>query len=220
MDDIGTAVEELRRTVEHLPAARLHLLTRGVMSARVPGVDLIVIKPAGAPIDRTVADSVVVTDLSGKVLDGVLAPSSGGDAHAVVYRELPAVRSIVNTRSTLTLAWAARGEPIPHLPTIANGFDGPILVGPYAQITGESVGRGIVDTLSRSPAVLMPGQGLFTVGPDAAEAVRAALLLEQTIRSVHIARQLGTAEPVDPHDLAWLNAPQADYPVGGRSERG
>lgn len=213
MVDVGVAIEELRRTADHLPTARLHLLTTGVMSARVPGADLIVIKPPGAPIDSTLAGSVVITDLSGKVLDGVLAPSAGGDAHAVIYRELPAVRSIVNTRSTLSLTWAARGEPIPHLPTMANGFDGPILVGPYAQTTGESVGRGIVDTLSRSPAVLMPGHGLFTVGPDAVDAVRAALLLEQTIRSVHIARELGTAEPVDSHDLAWLNPPQASHPV-------
>ncbi|TDW24338.1 class II aldolase/adducin family protein [Kribbella kalugense] len=206
MFDVGAAVEELRRTGEHLPAARLHLLTGGVISSRVPGADLIVIKPPGAPIDRTLADSVVVTDLSGKVLDGVFAPSSGGDAHAVVYRELPAVRSIVNTRSTLSLAWAARGEPIPHLPTVTDEFGGPIPVGPVVSSRGDVLGRGIVDTVrtTGARAVQMPGHGPFTIGQTASEAIRVALLLEQLTRKLHIARHLGTAEPLDPHDTDWL----------------
>ncbi|MER7245530.1 class II aldolase/adducin family protein [Kribbella sp. NPDC000426] len=195
MAGVGQAVEELRRS-----AADAFLFTTGVVSIR--RADRLVIKPSGVSVEGLSTDSVVLTDLSGEVLEGVLAPSDAGDAHACVYREMPGVGSVVNTRSTLSLAWAARGEQIPHVPTIADGFDGPIPVGPYV----SDRGRGIVDTLAAtsSPAVLMPGQGLFTTGPNPAETFRAAVVLEQLIRFVHIGRHLGTAEPVDPHELDRL----------------
>lgn len=206
MTGVRETVDELRHSVADLQESELFLFTTGVVSVRLPGADLMVLKPSGVSRDSLSVGSIVVTDLSGKVLDGVLAPSSGGDAHAYVYRELSEVQGVVNTRSTLSLARAARGEPIPHVPTIADEFGGPIPVGPFVSGWGDALGRGVVDTVraTGSPAVLMPGQGPFIVGPDAREALRVALLLEQLTRTLHIARHLGTAEPLDPHDLDWL----------------
>lgn len=195
MTDVGRAVEELRRSVAEPDD---HLFMAGVVSIRL--ADLMVLKPAGVSYDNLSADSIVITDLSGKVVYGVLPPSAGGDAHAYVYRSMPEVRGVVNTRSTLSLAAAARGEPIPHLRA-----EGQIPVGP---VRSEGIGRGIVDTLraSESAGVLMRGYGLFTVGPNAAEAFKAAASLEQVIRTLHIGRHLGTAEPLDPQDVEWLRA--------------
>jgi L-ribulose-5-phosphate 4-epimerase len=206
MAEVGSAVDELRRAAVDLTESDLSWFTTGIVSIRLAGADLIVLKPSGVSNDSLSADSIVITDLSGNVLDGVLAPSAGGEAHAYMYRNMSGVRGVVNSRSTLSLAVASKGEPIPHLPTIASGFGGQIPVGPVVSPSGEATGRGIVGTLrtSGSPAVLMRGQGLFTVGPNAGEAVRVAALLEQMIRAVHIARQLGTAEPLDPHDTEWL----------------
>ena len=49
-------------------------------------------------------------------------------------------------------------------------------VGPFAIIGDDSIGRGIVETLSghRSRAVLMQGHGPFTIGTSARDAVKAA----------------------------------------------
>lgn len=198
--EVDRAVDELRRAAADLTESDLSWFTTSIVSARV--ADLMVLKPSGVSDASLSPDSIVVTDLSGNVLDGVLAPSAGGDAHAYVYRNMSEVRGVVNSRSTLSIAAAGKGEAIPHLPTIAKAYGGQIPVGPVLPPTG----RGIVDTLrtSGSPAVLMRGQGLFTVGPNAPEAVRAAASLEPMIRAVHIARHLGTAEPLDPHDTEWL----------------
>ncbi|WP_328997792.1 class II aldolase/adducin family protein [Kribbella sp. NBC_00709] len=206
MAGVGETVDELRRSVADLQESELFLFTTAIVSVRLPGADLIVLKPSGISGKSLSVGSIVVTDLSGKVLDGVLAPSSGGDAHAYVYRELSAARCVVNTRSTLSLAWAARGEPIPHLPAVVEEFGGGVPVGPFVSSWGDALGRGVVDTVQAtgSPAVLMPSQGPFIVGPTASEAVRLALLLEQLTRRLHIARHLGTAEPLDPHDIDWL----------------
>ena len=81
---------------------------------------------------------------------------------------------------------------------MADEFGGPVPVGPFAIIGDDSIGRGIVETLSghRSPAVLMANHGPFTIGKDAKAAVKAAVLLEEVARAVHISRQLGEPKPI------------------------
>ena len=199
--DVRETVEALRREVcalhAHLPAYGLVVWTAGNVSARVPGQELLVIKPSGVAYDDLSPESMVVCDLDGRVVDGAHAPSSDTEAQAYVYRHLPHVGGVVHTHSPYAVAWAARAEPIPCVTTMcADEFGGDIPVGPFAVIGDDSIGRGIVDTLrgSRSPAVLMQNHGVFTIGPTAEAAVKAAVMCEDVARSVHLSRQLG--EPV------------------------
>lgn len=202
--DVTTTLHGLRTQVAalHAELTRYGLVawTAGNVSARVPGHDLMVIKPSGVSYDELSADTMVVTDLHGRLVEGERAPSSDTAAHAHVYRHLPEVGGVVHTHSTYATAWAARGEPIPCVLTmIADEFGGDIPVGPFALIGDESIGEGIVATLrsSRSKAVLMQNHGPFTVGKDARAAVKAAVLLEDVARTVHVARQLGVAVPIE-----------------------
>lgn len=204
-------IAELRRTVAdlHGELTRNELVswTAGNISARVPGHDLMVIKPSGVSYDALTAETMVVTDLDGVLVHGDLAPSSDTAAHAYVYRHLPEIGGVVHTHSTYATAWAARGEPIPCVLTmIADEFGGEIPVGPFALIGDDSIGRGIVETLrsSRSPAVLMRNHGPFTVGVDARAAVKAAVLVEDVARTVHIAHQLGSPLPLSDADVDRL----------------
>ena len=177
----------------------LVIWTAGNVSGRVPGTDLFVIKPSGVAYDELDADAMVVCDLDGNLVDGSRQPSSDTAAHAYVYRQLPEVGGVVHTHSTYATAWAARGEPIPCVLTmVADEFGGEVPVGPFALIGDDSIGRGIVETLrgSRSPAVLMQNHGPFTVGADARSAVKAAVMLEDVARTVHIARQIGEPLPI------------------------
>ncbi|RIQ25082.1 L-ribulose-5-phosphate 4-epimerase [Jiangella rhizosphaerae] len=206
-----TAFAELRRTVcdLHAELTRNHLVTwtSGNVSGRVPGEDLFVIKPSGVSYDDLTPESIVVCDLDGKLVDGELSPSSDTDAHAYVYRNMPEVGGVVHTHSTYATAWAARAEPIPCVLTaMADEFGGEIPVGPFALIGDDSIGRGIVATLSghRSPAVLMQNHGVFTIGKDARAAVKAAVMCEDVARTVHIARQLGEPVPIPAEDIDRL----------------
>jgi L-ribulose-5-phosphate 4-epimerase len=211
-DDVRTTVASLRRTVAelHRELTRYQLVvwTAGNVSARVPGHDLLVIKPSGVSYDELDADAMVVCDLEGTLVEGSRQPSSDTAAHAYVYRHLPHVGGVVHTHSTYACAWAARAEPIPCVLTmIADEFGGDIPVGPFAIIGDDSIGRGIVETLStsRSPAVLMQNHGPFTVGADARGAVKAAVMLEDVARTVHVARQLGDPLRIDPAHVDALH---------------
>ncbi|MDN5564210.1 MAG: L-ribulose-5-phosphate 4-epimerase [Luteococcus sp.] len=201
-------VAETRQRVSdlhaELPRNQLVVWTAGNVSERVPGAELFVIKPSGVSYDELAPESMVVCTLDGNKIDdgtpATLQPSSDTAAHAYVYREMPEVGGVVHTHSTYATAWAARGEEIPCVLTMmGDEFGGPIPVGPFAIIGDDSIGRGIVETLkgSRSRAVLMQNHGPFTIGKDARDAVKAAVMCEEVARTVHIARQLGTPIPID-----------------------
>ena len=209
--DLTATVARLRREVaelhDELTRNGLVVWTAGNVSARVPGHELMVIKPSGVSYDELGPGSMVVTDLHGVLVEGEHAPSSDTAAHAYVYRHRPDVGGVVHTHSTYATAWAARAEPIPCVLTmIADEFGGEIPVGPFALIGDDSIGRGIVETLrgSRSRAVLMAGHGPFTIGRDARDAVKAAVMLEDVARTVHISRQLGTPPELAPADVTSL----------------
>ena len=207
----SAVVAELRSRVAalHTELVRYGLVawTSGNVSGRVPGEKLFVIKPSGISYDDLTADSIVVCDLDGNLVDGDLSPSSDTAAHAYVYRARPDVGGVVHTHSTYASAWAARNEPIPCVLTaMADEFGGDIPVGPFALIGDDSIGRGIVETLrgSRSPAVLMHSHGPFTIGRTARDAVKAAVMVEDVARTVHISRQLGTTSPIDAANVTAL----------------
>jgi L-ribulose-5-phosphate 4-epimerase len=184
--------------------------TGGNVSGRVPGADLFVIKPSGVSYDDLAPENQIVCDLDGTPVDGwgnAHGPSSDTAAHAYVYRTMPEVGGVVHTHSTYATAWAARAEEIPCVITaMADEFGGPIPVGPFAIIGDDSIGRGIVATLSghRSRAVLMQNHGVFTIGKDAKDAVKAAVMTEDVARTVHIARQLGEPVPIPQADIDRL----------------
>jgi L-ribulose-5-phosphate 4-epimerase len=209
--DVRDVIAALRRTVcdLHAELVRYGLVawTAGNVSGRVSGTDRFVIKPSGIGYEELSPEAIVVCDLDGTLVDGDLAPSSDTAAHAYVYRHRPDVGGVVHTHSTYATAWAARGEPIPCVLTaMADEFGGEIPVGPFALIGDDSIGRGVVATLEkhRSPAVLMQNHGVFTVGPDARAAVKAAVMCEDVARTVHIARQLGEPLPIEAADVDRL----------------
>jgi L-ribulose-5-phosphate 4-epimerase len=190
-----------------LPRNSLVVWTAGNVSARVPGADLLVIKPSGVSYDELDADAMVVCDFDANLVEGTRNPSSDTAAHAYVYRHMPTVGGVVHTHSDYATAWAARREAIPCVLTmIADEFGGDIPVGPFALIGDDSIGRGIVETLSasRSRAVLMANHDPFTIGKDARDAVKAAVMVEDVARTVHLARAYGEPSRIDQADIDRL----------------
>lgn len=234
--EVEAAIAAVRADVARLHSELVRnglvVWTGGNVSGRVRvsedgSADLFVIKPSGVSYDDLAPENMILCDLDGNVVVGSegseRSPSSDTAAHAYVYRNMPEVGGVVHTHSTFAVAWAARGEEIPCVITaMADEFGGPVPVGPFAIIGDDSIGRGIVETLSghRSRAVLMQNHGPFTIGTDAKDAVKAAVMVEDVARTVHYAREAGPLIPI-PRDAidSLYNRYQNVYGQSGDTRR-
>ena len=124
-ESISATVDRLRREVcdLHAELTRYGLVvwTAGNVSARVPGAELMVIKPSGVSYDDLTPENMVLCDLSGVVVEGDLTPSSDTASHAYVYRHRPDVGGVVHTHSPYATAWAGRGEETTQPSTVEAG---------------------------------------------------------------------------------------------------
>jgi L-ribulose-5-phosphate 4-epimerase len=208
--------EELWRLHLELPKSGLVTWTSGNISARDPESGYVVIKPSGLRYEALRPEHMVVVDLAGKVVEGDLKPSSDTASHLYIYRHRPDVHGIVHTHSPYATAFAALGRPIPVVLTaIADEFGGPIPCGGFALIGGEEIGQVVVEAIGSSPAVLLKNHGVFTVGPTAEAALKAAVMVEDVARTVHLALQMGEPEVIPDEAVRRLRQRYAeDYGQG------
>lgn len=203
-------LEELREQVWrlHLELPRNGLVrwTGGNVSARDPETGYVVIKPSGVHYESLRPEHLVTVSLDGQHIEGDLKASSDTASHLYIYRHRPDVCGVVHTHSPYATAFAALGRPIPvYLTAIADEFGGPIPCGGFALIGGEEIGQVVVESIGDSPAVLLKNHGVFTVGPSAEAAVKAAVMVEDVARTVWIALQMGQPDEIPAEDVAKLH---------------
>lgn len=184
----------------------LVILTWGNASGYDPVTGLVAIKPSGVPYDALKARDIVLVDLSGKVVEGKMKPSSDTPTHLALYRAFPDLRGISHAHSVAATSFAQAGVEIPCLGTThADHFNGPIPVtrfltkkevaGEYEKNTGAVIIERFVDggiNPLETPAVLVAGHGPFTWGLSPVSAVRNALILETV---AHMAIQTRRLNP-------------------------
>jgi L-ribulose-5-phosphate 4-epimerase len=189
---------QLVRLHAELPRHHLVAWTSGNVSTRDPESGLIAIKPSGVRYEDLTAESMVVLDLDGAVVDGNHKPSSDTASHLYIYRHRPDVNGVVHTHSRYATAFAAVGRSIPvYLTAQADEFGGEIPCAGFAFIGDDSIGALVVDGIGRSPAILLKNHGVFTVGPSAEAAVKAAVMVEDIAATAWTALQIGTPDVLD-----------------------
>ena len=199
------ARKNLSKLHSQLKDSGLVVWTGGNISQRIEGGFLI--KPSGLEYDELTPESMVLCDLDGNAKVSNFLPSSDTASHAYVYRNMSEVNGLVHTHSNYAAAWAAAGKPIPCVLTaIADEFGGEIPLGPFAKIGDDSIGQGIVETLRghRSRAVLMKQHGVFAIGADAKEALKAAVMCEDAAKSAYLALSLGGGIQLEQSDIDSL----------------
>jgi L-ribulose-5-phosphate 4-epimerase len=192
---------------DELPRNNLVAWTSGNISARDPETGLIVIKPSGIKFPDLTPENMVIVDLDGNIVEGDLKASSDTASHCYVYHNMPQVNGIVHTHSRYATAFAVVGKEIPCITTaMADEFGGAIPCGDFALIGGEQVGEQVVRALkgSRSPACVLQSHGVFTTGPTAEKAVKAAIMTEDNAAIVWTAIQIGTPLTIAEEDITKL----------------
>jgi L-ribulose-5-phosphate 4-epimerase len=177
--------------------------TGGNVSGRDPQTGLVVIKPSGVLYDVLKAEDLVVVDLDGRVAEGSRQPSTDTASHLYVYRHRPDVFGVTHTHSNYATAFAAVGRPIPvYLTGIADEFGCEIPCGEYARIGGEQIGAEIVRAIGDSKAILMKQHGVFTIGISPEKALKTAVMVEDSAKTVWLALQIGQPQSLSQEEIA------------------
>lgn len=189
-------LEELK---EEVLRANLMLVTEGLVRltwGNVSGFDresgLFVIKPSGVGYDDLTADSMVVLDLEGEVVEGDLRPSSDTATHRILYREFPGIGGVTHTHSVHATMFSQAGVELPCQGTThADHFYGTVPV--VRELNEEEVaedyetntGHAIVECFrergidpAEMPACFQKFHAPFTWGKSATDSVRNSVALE------------------------------------------
>lgn len=210
----------LEKLKEDVFKANLDIVRQGLVImtfGNVSGFDrasgLMIIKPSGVSYNEMTASDMVVTDLSGSVIEGTLSPSTDTPTHLALYKAFPGIGGVVHTHSTYATAWAQAGRAIPCLGTThADYFYGPVPV--TRRLTAEetendyeyNTGLVIAEILEgrdplTMPAVLVNSHAPFTWGVTPAMAVHNAVILEEVARMAALSVSIAPAEEIDRHLL-------------------
>jgi L-ribulose-5-phosphate 4-epimerase len=198
--------EELVALHLELPKNNLVAWTGGNVSARDAESGLVVIKASGIRYEEMRPEHMVVVNSDGRIVEGEYKPSSDVHSHLYIYKHRPDVGGVVHTHSRYATAFAAVGKEIPCVLTaMGDEFGGPIPCGGFALIGDEAIGKVVVETLGKSPAVLLKNHRVFTVGKNASAAVKAAVMTEDVAATVWMALQIGTPDVIPQEDVEKLH---------------
>lgn len=173
---------------------------------------LVVIKPSGVPYEKLEINDLVVLNLEGRIVEGIMRPSSDTPTHLALYRAFPQIGGIVHTHSQWATSWAQAGRPIPALGTThADYYYGEI---PCTRpLTEEEIehayeletGNVIIETFEKEglnpvamPGVLLSGHAPFCWGKNANQAVHNAVVLEEVAKmALHTFQLNPQIQPID-----------------------
>jgi L-ribulose-5-phosphate 4-epimerase len=170
----------------------------------VSGIDrrrgLLAIKPSGVSYEDLQPADILVVDLSGKVVEGKLNPSSDTPTHLELYKAFPELGGISHAHSVYATAFAQAVTEIPCFGTThADQFNGPVPVTRFltrkevrADYEGNT-GKVIIERFAgmkplEMPAVLVAGHGPFSWGRTPDEAVQNNLVLENVAKMALLTR--------------------------------
>lgn len=187
---------------QEIPKRGLAIYTFGNVSAFDAARGVMAIKPSGVDYATLAVDDLVVLDLSGKVVEGKLRPSSDTPTHLVLYRSWKGLGGVVHTHSTYATGWAQARLPIPlygttHADHLAEDVPCTAIMSDAAVERDYEVetGNQILECFTsrnplHTPMVLVAGHGPFAWGETPEKAVYNAAVLEELARMAFVTRTL------------------------------
>ncbi|WP_114776666.1 L-ribulose-5-phosphate 4-epimerase [Vibrio cholerae] len=215
-----------------LPKYGLVTFTWGNVSEIDRERGVLAIKPSGVEYDAMCAEDMVIVDLTGKVVEGKLNPSSDTATHIELYRAFTDIGGVVHTHSRSATIWAQAGIDIPALGTThADYFYGDIpctrklshseIAGEYEKNTGlvivEEFRHRHIDPMA-VPSVIVAGHAPFSWGKNAEDAVHNAVVLEEISAMALATRSLNSGIKIQPElsDKHYLRKHGANAYYGQR----
>jgi L-fuculose-phosphate aldolase len=190
----------------------------GNVSARL-GHDRFAITPGATSKAEVTESLIVVIDGAGNVVEGTRKPPGETELHLAAYRARPDVEAVLHAHPPFATAFGAARIPLEPvcLPEAVVSL-GHVPLAPFAlpktPLAIEAVSRCAAD----ADAMLLPGNGVLTLGPDLSLAYLRMELVEHLAKILHAARALGGAIPLPADEHAkLLEQHRKTFPRGKRA---
>jgi L-fuculose-phosphate aldolase len=200
----------------------------GNISARV-GENEILTTPTGVSKGHMVPEMIIRMDLDGNLLSryGDYRPTSEVKMHLEAYRHRDDIGAVVHAHPPFCTSFAVAGIALDKmiLPEAILSL-GAVSIAPYGTPSTHEVPDSILPIIEKSDALLLANHGALTLGDDLMAAYFRLETLEHSARILHLALQLGNANPVPGEKVAALMELRERMKISGRvhipgfSERG
>jgi ribulose-5-phosphate 4-epimerase/fuculose-1-phosphate aldolase len=219
---LETEINALRRRLARahriLAAGKIWPLTKGHVSARIPGSDNVVIlgriNSEGRSLIDTDIDDIATVDLEGNWLEGRIEPVDERFLHLEIMKTRPDVNSIVHAHPPMAMAFGIANVNIlpvgnrgaifaPRVPIL--DFDRPIDTPERGQMCRDALGDGL--------ALVLKNNGVAVCGDTIENAMMATFALEETAQLHWTAAQLGRVDQISPGEVgsALTGARREEY---------
>jgi L-fuculose-phosphate aldolase len=177
----------------------------GNVSVRLNGGRLLITPTAVSK--RDVDDAMlIVVDMDGRVLEGRRKPFSELELHLAIYRARPEAEAVIHAHPPHATAFGLVGAELSPvvMPEIVVSLGAKIPTLPRV-MPKEKAGVEAVEKAAREvDAMLLAGNGAFTLGADLSQALLRMELVEHYAKILATARGLGTVSALSEADTGKL----------------
>ncbi len=156
------------------------------------GTDRILTTPTGAHKGFLTEEELVITDLSGNVIEGTGRPSSELAMHVAIYEADPACRAIIHTHAPYALALSLSNRPFDSSRLAETELIlGEVAEVPYAPPGTKELARAVAACMDRGPVQILARHGAVSRGKTLMEAFQLMECLEHNAHILVMAELLG-----------------------------
>lgn len=159
--------------------------TGGNLSARIPGTDLMIVKPSGFSYGQCNEDNITITDFGGNLQEGIYKPTRESTLHGNLYKRYPKIGGIVHTHSPYSILISLNSRQL-ELVTMHSALKlkRPVKI---IDVTTQAVTEEelpkvfkVLDAETETSAFILKGHGIVAIASNAVKAGQIAELIEET----------------------------------------
>lgn len=158
----------------------------GHATVRLPGSEVLWMKPAGMGLEEVKAEEMILIDLEGRVVQGKGPRHIEVFIHSEIMRARPDVCAVVHTHAVFPTVFASLGvplRPVTHEGSVFVPPDIPRFDETTDLISTPERGKAVARTLGDRSALILLSHGIVTTGASIEAAAINALLLDKAARA-------------------------------------
>lgn len=184
-DVVQKAQEDFIQAASRACSSGIQTGNGGNISVRIANHELMAIKASGVSFLDAKPDNIMVTDFTGKVVEGNLKPTREIVLHGSLYKKFPDISAVVHTHSPYSIAWSFTGKDLPLVTKHAQmkiKYPIPVLCVETPDVRAEDLPLiyALLESQPNLPAFILQGHGIVSLGKTAVEAEQNAELIEET----------------------------------------